>query len=146
MSHLKTILVRPSRTSRTRIYAHGNDPYSWNKLHLSSVCTTILWQLHKQRLPHSISTCVCNDQALKGVSMLQWSRGDCSLQIQLPTDPVKPTYHQTTEPIFEAETGAHGCIKNEVLKFIVNQRLMERLHRWSDGPAHKIKDTVFLLD
>ena len=59
-----------------------------------------------------------------------------------PSEPEKPTYHQTIEPILEAETSVYGCIKNEDLRFIVNQTLMERLHRWSDGPTHKMKDTV----
>ena len=36
-------------------------------------------------------------------------------------EPVKPTYHQTIEPILEAETGVHGCIRHEVLMFTVNQ-------------------------
>ena len=35
-------------------------------------CPLILWHLHKQRL--SPSNIICNNQALKGVSRLQWSR------------------------------------------------------------------------
>ena len=49
-----------------------------------------------------------------------------------PTEPVKPTYYQTIGLILEAETGVQGCIKNEVLRFIVKQSLIECLHRWSD--------------
>ena len=33
-----------------------------------------------------------------------------SLKVQLD-ELVKPTYHKTIEPILEAQTGNHGCIK-----------------------------------
>ena len=38
-----------------------------------------------------------------------------------PTEPVKPIYHQTIGRILEAEIDVRGCIKNEVLRFIVKQ-------------------------
>ena len=60
-----------------------------------------------------------------------------------PTEPVKPIYHQTIGRILEAEIDVRGCIKNEVLRFIVKQSLMECLHRWSYGHTNKMKDTVF---